>query len=151
MPAEEPAPGSDIPPSDIIVPPGFVHVLRAPFVNHVGPLLQAVENAPGEITLGLNVATVHLNTMGFMHGGMIATICDSAMARAAVFKLNRRTVTLRMGMEYFDPVKKGDWLTAHGRLVDHDEEVAQTECLVKVGDVVCARGTGVFRLLRAAK
>ncbi len=89
--------------------------------------------------------------MGFMHGGMIATICDSAMARAAVFKLNRRTVTLRMGMEYFDPVMKGEWLTAHGRLVDHDQEVAQTECLIAVGGEIRARGTGVFRLLRAAK
>lgn len=145
MPAEEPAA------PDIVAPPGFVHVLRAPFVNHVGPLFQAIENAPGEITLGLDVATVHTNTMGFMHGGMIATICDSAMARALVFKLNRRTVTLRMGMEYFDAIRKGEWLTAHARLVDHDDEVAQTECLVKVDGSLRARGTGVFRLLRAAK
>ena len=142
MPADQP---------DIVAPPGFVHVLRAPFVNHVGPLFQSVENAPGEITLGLTVELVHTNTMGFMHGGMIATICDSAMARAAVFKLNRRTVTLRMGMEYFDPVRKGDWLTAHGRLVGHDEEVAQTECMILVDGEVHARGTGVFRLLRAVK
>lgn len=142
MPADQP---------DIVAPPGFVHVLRAPFVNHVGPLFQAIENAPGEIKLGLNVELVHTNTMGFMHGGMIATICDSAMARAAVFKLNRRTVTLRMGMEYVDPVRKGDWLTAHGRLVGYDEEVAQTECVIRVEGEVRARGTGVFRLLRATK
>jgi len=142
MPADQP---------DIVAPPGFVHVLRAPFVNHVGPLFQSIENAPGEITLGLTVELVHTNTMGFTHGGMIATICDSAMARAAVFKLNRRTVTLRMGMEYFDPVRKGDWLTAHGRLVGHDEEVAQTECMILVDGEVRARGTGVFRLLRAVK
>jgi len=142
MPADQP---------DIVAPPGFVHVLRAPFVNHVGPLFQSIENAPGEITLGLTVELVHTNTMGFMHGGMIATICDSAMARAAVFKLNRRTVTLRMGMEYFDPVRKGDWLTAHGRLVGHDEEVAQTDCMILVDGEVRARGTGVFRLLRAVK
>jgi uncharacterized protein (TIGR00369 family) len=135
----------------VAVPSGFVYVARAPFVNHVGPLLQAEKDAPGEMTLGLMVDTVHTNTMGFMHGGMIATICDSAMARAAVFLLQRRTVTLRMNMEYFDPIKKGEWLTAHGRLVDQDGEVAQTECLVKVGEDVRARGTGVFRLLRAAR
>lgn len=144
MPDEAPAPRH----SDLTPPAGFVRVARAPFVNHVGPLYQAEENAPGEMTLGLHVETVHTNTMGVMHGGMIATICDSGMARAAVFKLQRRMVTLRMGMEYFAPIKKGDWLTAHGRLVGHDEDVAQTECLVKVGDALCARGTGVFRLLR---
>ncbi|OYX47542.1 MAG: hypothetical protein B7Y90_12765 [Alphaproteobacteria bacterium 32-64-14] len=129
-------------------PPGFVYVARAPFVNHVGPLFQAEHDAPGSMTLGIRVDTIHTNTMGFMHGGMIATVCDSAMARAAVFLLQRRTVTLRMALEYFDPVKKGDWLTARGRLVDQDGEVAHTECLVKVGDTLCARGTGVFRLLR---
>ena len=129
-------------------PPGFVYVARAPFVNHVGPLFQAEQDAPGEMTLGLKVDAVHTNTMGFMHGGMIATVCDSAMARAAVYLLNRRTVTLRMALEYFDPIKRGDWVTAHGRLIDHDGEVAHTECLVKVGGDVRARGTGVFRLLR---
>lgn len=140
MPADTPA-----------APAGFVYVARAPFVNHVGPLFQAETDAPGEMTLGLKVDAVHTNTMGFMHGGMIATVCDSAMARAAVFLLHRRTVTLRMAIEYFDPIKKGDWLTAHGRLVGHDDDVANTECLVKVGGEVRARGTGVFRLLRSVK
>jgi len=140
MPADTPA-----------APAGFVYVARAPFVNHVGPLFQAETDAPGEMTLGLKVDAVHTNTMGFMHGGMIATVRDSAMARAAVFLLQRRTVTLRMAIEYFDPIKKGDWLTAHGRLVGHDDDVANTECLVKVGDEVRARGTGVFRLLRSVK
>ena len=129
-------------------PDGFIHVLRAPFVNHVGPLLQRAENPPGRMTLGLRVGTVHTNSMGFMHGGMIATVCDSAMARATLQTLQRRTVTLRMNMEYFDPVKQGVWMEAHGRLVDHDADVAHTECLVVCGDVTCARSTGVFRLLR---
>ena len=137
----EPSPADDI-------PPGFVHVLRAPFINHVGPLLQAVENAPGEMRLGLRVGLVHTNTMGLMHGGMIATICDSAMARSLFSKLQRRTVTLRMAMEYFDPVQKGDWVEAHAPLVSSDEDVAHTECHVTVGDRLCARSTGVFRLLR---
>lgn len=142
---------ADQPDSGIAAPPGFVHVLRAPFVNHVGPLLQQIDNAPGEMTLGLQVELVHTNTMGFMHGGMIATVCDSAMARAIVSAMQRRTVTLRMAMEFFDPVRKGDWMIAHARLTGHDEDIAQTECHILVGDELRARGTGVFRLLRASK
>jgi acyl-coenzyme A thioesterase PaaI-like protein len=139
---------ADLPAPSPPAPPGFVHVLRAPFVNHVGPLLQAADNPLGRITLGLWVELVHTNTMGFMHGGMIATVCDSAMARASHSKLQRRTVTLRMAMEYFDPVLKGDWMEAHGRLVDHDEDVAHTECLIMIDGQARARSTGVFRLLR---
>ena len=129
-------------------PPGFVQVLRAPFINHVGPILQAVENAPGFMTLGLQVAEVHCNTMGFMHGGMIATVCDSAMARATHLSLQRRTVTLRMALEYFDPIQKGDFIEARGALLSEDGEVAHTECRVMVGGAMRARSTGVFRLLR---
>ena len=129
-------------------PPGFVHVLRAPFVNHVGPILQAIENEPGTMRLGLRIAEVHCNSIGIMHGGMIATICDSAMARALFTKLQRRTVTLRMALEYLDPILKGDWLEAHARLTTEDGEVAHTECRVMVGDHMRARATGVFRLLR---
>jgi acyl-CoA thioesterase len=129
-------------------PPGFVHVLRAPFVNHVGPLLQAIENEPGTMRLGLKVDAVHTNSFGIMHGGMIATVCDSAMARAMFTKLQRRTVTLRMALEYFEPIQKGDWMEAHARLATEDGEVAHTECRVMVGDRLCARATGAFRLLR---
>lgn len=139
---------ADPPPAAPHIPDGFVHVLRAPFINHVGPLLQAAENPPGTMTLGLNVETVHTNTMGFMHGGMIATLCDSAMARALISKLQRRTVTLRMSLEYFDAIRKGEWLEAHARLVDHDEDVAHTECRVLIAGALCARATAVFRLLR---
>ena len=129
-------------------PPGFIHVLRAPFINHVGPLLQAETNVPGEMTLGIWVGEVHCNTMGFMHGGMIATLCDSGMARCIQPKLQRRTVTLRMSLEYFDTIQKGDWLEARARLVSADGEVAHTECNVMVGGALRARGTAVFRLLR---
>jgi uncharacterized protein (TIGR00369 family) len=139
---------ADPPPSPPETPIGFVHVLRAPFINHVGPLLQAAENRPGTMTLGLQVETVHTNTMGFMHGGMIATLCDSAMARALVSKLQRRTVTLRMSLEYFDAIRKGEWLEAHARLIDHDEDVAHTECRVTIDGAMRARATAVFRLLR---
>lgn len=129
-------------------PPGYAVTHRAPFVNHVGPIWQWADNAPGTMRLGLLVAEVHSNTMGYMHGGMIATMIDSAMARAMHGVLQRRALTLKMGIEYLDAVKVGDLLEVHGRLVVSDEQVAQTEALVKVGDSLRARGTGLFRLLR---
>lgn len=128
--------------------PGFAYIARAPFINHVGPLFQRMENPAGTMTLGLWVGEVHTNTMGLMHGGMIATVCDSAMARSTHGALQRRLVTLRMNMEYFDPVRQGEWIEAEGRLVDHDEEVAYTQCMVTVSGQVRARSTAVFRLLR---
>jgi uncharacterized protein (TIGR00369 family) len=130
------------------LPPGYSYAPRAPFVNHVGPIHQWGDNPPGTMRLALRVADIHANTMGYMHGGMIATLVDSCMARAMFAVLQRRTLTLKMGLEYLDAIKLGELVEVHGRLVSHDEQVAQTEALVKVGDTVCARGTGLFRLLR---
>ncbi|MBI1358836.1 MAG: hypothetical protein GC155_00970 [Alphaproteobacteria bacterium] len=129
-------------------PPGYEFRPRAPYINHVGPIWQWTENEPGTMRLALRVADVHSNTMGYMHGGMIATMVDSAMARAMHAVLGRRALTLKMGLEYLDAVKVGELLEVHGRLVAADEQVAQTEALVKVGESLRARGTGLFRLLR---
>jgi uncharacterized protein (TIGR00369 family) len=126
----------------------FEVMARAPFVNHVGPILQAKTDADSELRLGLKVATVHTNTLGLMHGGMIATMIDSAMARALVAKLKRRSVTLKMSLEYLDAVQLGDVIVATGRLVSSDQDLAFTECAVRVGDVLKVRATGVFRLLK---
>ena len=129
-------------------PPGYAYAPRAPFVNHVGPILQSVANAPGTMRLALRVGDIHPNTMGYMHGGMIATLVDSCMARALHSVLQRRTLTLKMGLEYLDAVKLGEFVEVSGRLVSWDEQVAQTEAVLKVGGTTRAKGTGLFRLLR---
>lgn len=130
-------------------PPGFKSVSRAPFVNHVGPILEAADNPPDRLTLAVRVEPVHTNTLGLMHGGMIATVVDSAMARALVRVTGRRTVTLKMSLEYLEAVRLGDWLEAEGVLVSRDDDVAVTECNVRVDGQLRAKGTGVFRILRA--
>ena len=129
-------------------PPGYAYAPRAPFVNHVGPILQSVANAPGTMRLALRVGDIHANTMGYMHGGMIATLVDSCMARALHSVLQRRTLTLKMGLEYLDAVKLGEFVEVSGLLVSWDEQVAQTEAVLQVGGSTRAKGTGLFRLLR---
>ena len=127
----------------------FEPMLRAPFINHVGPILQAKTDAEGEMRLALKVAQVHTNTLGLMHGGMIATLIDSAMARALISKLKRRSVTLKMSLEYLDAVQLGDVIVATGRLLSSEHDLAFTDCTVRVRETVKARATGVFRLLKA--
>jgi uncharacterized protein (TIGR00369 family) len=129
-------------------PEGFVTVARAPFVNHVGPIYQWSNPEPGSMRLGLRVAEVHTNSFGFMHGGMAATLSDSAMARALVGYLGRRAVTLRMSLDYLDTLNLGDWLDVGARVISHDDMVAHTECEIRVGDSVRVRAAAVFRLLR---
>ncbi len=142
---------ADTPAENMVAPPGFRYVARAAFVNHVGPIFQAESNAPGRMRLGLLVAETHCNSMGYMHGGMAATLVDSAMARALVGLVNRRAVTLRMTIDYLDPLARNDWLEVDARVASHGAETAQTEADILVGDAVRGRASAVFRLLRALK
>lgn len=130
-------------------PPGFVYVSRAAFVNHVGPIFQADSDPPGKVRLGLRIADVHTNTMGFLHGGMLATVADSAMARALFSKLKRRSVTLRMTVDYLDAVRIGDWLELAAELAFDDGEFGHTAFTASAGGELKARGEAVFRLLKA--
>lgn len=129
-------------------PPGFEYMPRAPFINHVGPILQAIDNPPGSMRLGLRVAKIHANTLGLMHGGMAATLCDSAMARSTHAVLKRRMVTLKMTMEYLDALRMNDWLVIDGRLVSADADFAHTACDISVDGQVRVKATGLFRLLK---
>jgi uncharacterized protein (TIGR00369 family) len=131
------------------IPPGFEYVPRAPFINHVGPILQAIDNPPGHMRLGLNVADVHTNTMGLMHGGMAATLADSAMARSTHAQLRRRTVTLKMTMEYLDPVRLGEFLVIDARVAASDADFAHTACEMSVDGKLRVKASAVFRLLKA--
>lgn len=140
--AAEPPPGEDLLATD------FVTVSRSSFMDHVGPILQAKSDPEGVARLAVKVEKIHANMLGLMHGGMLATLIDSAMARALVATLKRRSVTLKMSAEYLDVVRQGDVAVATGRLVSHDRDFGFTTCEVRVGEALKARATGVFRLLK---
>lgn len=131
-------------------PEGYTRVDRAPFVNFVGPLYQAIAPPPGRVRLGLRVTGHHVNTMGGLHGGMAATMADSAMARALVFQLNRKAVTMRLSVDYVDSVREGDWVDVEAWVAAEDGEFGHTACEISVGGEVRMRGEAVFRILRRA-
>jgi uncharacterized protein (TIGR00369 family) len=129
-------------------PPGFEPTARAPFMSHVGPILQAVEAPPGTIRLGLRVAPHHLNTMGYLHGGMAAALADSAMARALNAETGRKSVTLKMTLEYLEAVAGGAWVQADARVTARDDDLAFTLCELSAGGKPHVRASAMFRLLR---
>ncbi len=89
----------------------------------------------------------HANTLGIVHGGMLAAFLDSAMGTAVFHTLNRRCVTLTLSLDYLVPGRVGDWLQAEGEVVGHDEHVAQVRGRLygRRHDVLTA--TGSFALL----
>jgi uncharacterized protein (TIGR00369 family) len=88
------------------------------------------------------------NVIGAVHGGVLVTLLDVAMASAAVslFDFTRTAVTLNLNTSFLEPARGR--LTADGEVVQHDEGVAW--CRASITDErgrPVAQAQGSFRYL----
>jgi uncharacterized protein (TIGR00369 family) len=106
------------------IPPGFRELTEAiGFAAANGPWFEKIEN--GRLVRGFLPGPQHANSLGILHGGLLAAFLDSAMGSTVFHTLRRRCVTLRLSLDYLGPGKVGDWLEAEAEVVGHDEHVAQ--------------------------
>jgi len=106
------------------VPAGFRELTAATgFAAANGPWFERIEK--GRRLRGFLPEKRHANSLGIVHGGMLAAFLDSAMGTAVAHQLGRRAVTLTLSLDYLGPARIGDWLQAEGWVVGHDEHVAQ--------------------------
>jgi len=134
-----------------VPPPGFAVLLDL--------TLESVEE--GRVTFALEPGETHLNPLGTVHGGLLATMLDSAMGCAvqSVLPADRSYTTLQLDVKYVraPPVGRGRIVaegtvvhagrrtaTAEGRVLDAEGRLcahATTTCLVLAAPEVSARAT----------
>ena len=111
------------------------------------------EIEPGRVTFFLEPQEYHYNPIGSVHGGVFATLLDSAMGCAVLSRLAMGTgyTTLELSVNFVRPLKAGSGLvrcegqvlsmgrrvaTAEGRIVDAAGKLyahATTTCLLLTG------------------
>ena len=100
------------------------------FRHHIG--LEHVENEGEDVSVvALDADERHLNAHGSVHGGAIATLCDSAMG-AAVWTGDNRPVTIEMKVTYLEPVPAGR-VIAKARVRRRGSRITIVECDVTDG------------------
>ncbi|HJT28370.1 MAG TPA: PaaI family thioesterase [Pyrinomonadaceae bacterium] len=80
---------------------------HVPFARLLGIEVDSVE--PGHAVLSMKLRHEHMRNNAIAHGGVIATLIDSAMAIAimALLDENERTVTVDLTIHYLRPVPEG--------------------------------------------
>jgi uncharacterized protein (TIGR00369 family) len=80
---------------------------HVPFARLLGIEVDSVE--PGQAVLSMKLRHEHMRNNAIAHGGVIATLIDSAMAIAimALLDENERTVTVDLTIHYLRPVPEG--------------------------------------------
>jgi len=100
--------------------------------------LVAVEVEEGRMVFGLEPRADQLNPMGTLHGGVIATLLDSAMGTAlhTTLPLTTGYTTLQLNVHYLKAPKVGDpMVLAIGQLVHRGRRTATAEArLVRSDD-----------------
>jgi uncharacterized protein (TIGR00369 family) len=134
-----------------ISPPGFAVLLDL--------TLEQVEE--GFVTFAMTPGEAHLNPLGTVHGGLLATMLDSAMGCAvqSVLPAGSSYTTLQLDVKYVRSPQLGSGpivaegsvvhsgrrtATAEGRVLDSGGRLcahATTTCLVLPGDEVSAPAT----------
>jgi len=134
-----------------VPPPGFAVLL--------GLTLEQVEE--GRVTFAMTPGDAHLNPLGTVHGGLLATMLDSAMGCAvqSVLPAGSSYTTLQLDVKYVrsPPLDRGRIVaegtvvhagrrtaTAEGRVLGEDGRLcahATTTCLILPGDGVSAGAT----------
>ncbi len=127
------------------IPPGFKEIDIAGFAEANGPWFEKLEG--GRLIRGFMPEKRHANSLGIVHGGMLAAFLDSAMGTAVFHTLDRRAVTLRLTLDFLGPGRIGDWLQAEGEVVSHDEHVAQVRGRLYGPRHEVLAGLGAFALL----
>ena len=120
---------------------------RGPFTMHNGPVYRRRQN--GRMQVGLRVLERHCNGLGFLHGGMAAAFSDGALAWAVYEATRQSSVTVRLSMDYLNPVRLGDWLMADSKCVGVDGDIVHVEAeLTRNEKHLVSHAVGVFHLIR---
>ncbi|WP_293949647.1 PaaI family thioesterase [Sneathiella sp.] len=133
---------------EFIIPDGFERSDgQAPFGSHSGPYYQKI-TSENKLIRALHVKPYHLNSMRFLHGGMLMTFADAAMASVIIHETDRPCVTLKMNSEFLSAALEGDWIEAHVDIVRTTKTIAFARGGLMVRGKMIFKCDGVFHFVR---
>ena len=91
--------------------------------------VRTVSSKKGYCEVKLDFKPSHLNHGGIVHGGVLATLCDIALAGAVtdVLKNGEWCVTAQLNIEYLYPAFPGETIFGYGKLIKKGSTLAFVE------------------------
>ena len=119
-----------------------------PFIDRIGPILAARE-PDGSFVYGLQTGDDHANALGIVHGGVLTTLLDQAIAVNAWFAADRApTVTVQMDTRFVSAARPGDFLEARATMRSRAGSVLYFDAEVTDADRPVALATAVMKISR---
>jgi acyl-CoA thioesterase len=113
--------------------------------------LQTVETGKGSATVEMKTTDDMANHSGFVHGGMISTLADSAMGRSLrTLKPGVvRAMSFDLKLNFISAARTGDTLRAAARVVHAGRRTVVTDCRIEAPDgKLIATASATFAVTR---
>lgn len=133
-------------PMSLTPPAGFTPLKStSPFTATLGAVYSRFD-PPSTCRLGMYLAESHCNMAGGVHGGVVATLCDIALARATKGPDLQAQVfpTANLNVSYLNTARCGEWLEVRAVCTKLGTRMAFATAEVLAGDKLVATATGVF-------
>ena len=111
------------------------------FTDEVGIEVEDAEE--GRSRIRLEAGDRHLNPVGTVHGGAIATLVDTAMGAAVKTTGDGSTATVEMKVTYLEPARPGT-LVADAQVRKRGRRITIVEAEVTQDDELVAHAIGTF-------
>lgn len=119
-----------------------------PLANLLG--FRAVEVDAGRCVMELDAGPEHGNIIGTLHGGVLATLADSAMgvAFAATLEAGERCTTVELRINFLRPFDQGR-IRAVAQVIRRGRNLGYQECdLLDEAGQLLARSSSTYMVLR---
>lgn len=134
------------------VNPSYVEALKtvvkkSPYPSHMAMVLEHIEIDKADVVF--NLADCHLQPYGIVHGGVVATVLDTATFWAAFLRLPEEAglVNVDLKLNYLEPVVDGR-LIAKGSCIRPGRSISYSEASVfDENDNLIAHGTSTLKVL----
>jgi uncharacterized protein (TIGR00369 family) len=123
------------------------HFRKSPVTDSWEPLFSRLRDTA--VDLYFEVRTAHCNGRGFLHGGVLAALCDNAMGLSLGVVLGNpkaNIVTIHLALDYVGASKLGDGIWIEPRVIKAGSSIGFCDALVKTVDKTIARANASFSI-----
>lgn len=133
------------------IPEGFSRHTRSSGLTEPWEPLYAAQGS-GTFSLGLFADQAHVNSRGFVHGGMLCALADNTMGLACAHALGLRTglVTVSLSIDYLGSGQLGNWIEVRAEPTRTGKSLCFANAGIYADGQLCATARAVFKVMAAA-
>lgn len=129
------------------IPNGFSpHSRRSGLTDPWEPIYASTRS--DTFCLGLFADTPHVNSRGFVHGGLLSALADNAMGLSCARLIDSVAglVTISLNVDFLGTAHTGEWIEIQATPTRVGKSLSFAEARIYSNDQLCATAKAVFKV-----